>query len=450
MAEEKTDTAVQQSGSQKSAQGSAGPGAAPLPQDRPPSEKEIVQPSVPKALEAFLLEVDALANTLSLVTPLVQSSAVTSSKALTDFLNSRCKTSNGGKTFTVPTDEYLDFINIRRQSQRSRRALQIIPRSFLASLISHYDAFTGSLLRALFFMKPEVLNSSERMFSFKDLVSFESISAAREWVVDKEVETLLRESHADQFKWMEKKFATPLTKDLPSWPTFVEITERRNLFTHCNGIVSAQYLAVCSQNGVDCSKVKVGMELHVTPQYFQDAYATIVEIGLKLAHVLWRRLKPEEMEAADTSLNNLCLDLIRDEKYAIARNLLDFAAQFNKFGSESIRMILLLNRAQAYKWSGHEKRAKEILAAEDWTAANEKFQLAAAVLNDDFKTAAKLMKHIGAESSPTKGDYKEWPMFKVFRTSPEFTAAYKELFGKPFGEVTAEEISEKKEVKSIQ
>src|SRR5882762_862524 len=137
MAEEKTDTAVQQSGPQKSAQGSAGPGAAPLPQDRPPPEKEIVQPSVPKALEAFLLEVDALANTLSLVTPLVQSSAVTSSKALTDFLNSRCKTSNGGKTFTVPTDEYLDFINIRRQSQRSRRALQIIPRSFLASLISH-------------------------------------------------------------------------------------------------------------------------------------------------------------------------------------------------------------------------------------------------------------------------------------------------------------------------
>jgi hypothetical protein len=146
----------------------------------------------------------------------------------------------------------------------------------------------------------------------------------------------------------------------------------------------------------------------------------------------------------------LCLDLIRDEKYAVARNLLDFAAQFNKFGSETIRMILILNRAQTYKWSGHEKRAKGILAAEDWMAANEKFQLAAAVLNDDFKTAAKVMKHIGAESSPSKGDYKEWPMFKVFRTSPEFAATYKEVFGRPFGEVTAEEISEKKEVKSIQ
>lgn len=449
MTERKTDVSLK-SGTQKSAQGSDSPGAPAVPQDPPSSEKGVVQPTIPKALEAFLLEVDALANTLSLVMPLVQLSKDTTLKALADFLKSRCQTLDGGRTFTVPNDEFLDFVNLRRRSQRSRRAQQIIPRSFLTSLISHYDAFIGSLLRAVFFMKPEVLNSSERQFSFKDLVSFESISAAREFVVDKEVEALLRESHADQFKWMEKKFAVPLTKDLRSWPTFVEVTERRNLFVHCNGIISAQYLTVCSQNGVDCSKVKVGMELHVTPEYFQDAYATIVEIGLKLAHVLWRRLKPEELDEADTSLNNLCLDLIRDEKYAVARNLLDFAAQFNKFGSETVRMILTLNRAQTYKWSGHEKRAKEILAAEDWKAANEKFQLSAAVLTDDFKTAAQLMKHIGAESSPSKGDYKEWPMFKVFRTSPEFAATYKEVFGRPFGEVTAEEISEKKEVKGVQ
>jgi hypothetical protein len=130
------------------------------------------------------------------------------------------------------------------------------------------------------------------------------------------------------------------------------------------------------------------------------------------------------MDEADTSLNNLCLDLIRDEKYAVARTLLDFASQFKAFGSETIRKICILNRAQAYKWSGQDKRAKEILAAEDWEAANEKLQLGAAVLNDDFKGASRLMKHIGASDAPSKGDYKEWPIFKMFRTSPEFAEAY--------------------------
>jgi hypothetical protein len=209
--------------------------------------------------------------------------------------------------------------------QRNRRALQIIPRSFLTSLISHYDAFIGNLLRALFYMKPEVLNSSEHHLTFKELTSFESIEAARASVVEQEVETLLRQSHADQFEEMEKKFSVPLRKDLPSWPTFIEVTERRNLFVHCNGVVSAQYLAVCKRHGVDCSKTNLGKELQVGPKYIKLAYATIVEIGIKLAHVLWRRLKPEEMEQADASINNLCLDLIRDEKYDVAQTLLDFA-----------------------------------------------------------------------------------------------------------------------------
>jgi hypothetical protein len=155
--------------------------------------------------------------------PLVTDSRTAASKEFTEFLRKRCQSSDGGKTFTIPGDEYPDFLNLRRRSQRNKRALQIIPRSFLTSLISHYDAFIGSLLRAVFYMKPEVLNSSEHHLSFKELVSFDSIDAARAHVVDKEVESLLRESHADQFKWMESKFGTPLTKDLPSWPTFIEV-----------------------------------------------------------------------------------------------------------------------------------------------------------------------------------------------------------------------------------
>jgi hypothetical protein len=261
------------------------------------------------------------------------------------------------------------------------------------------------------------------------------------------VESVLREGHADQFRWMEGKFNVPLTKDLPSWPTFVEVTERRNLFVHSNGVVSGQYLTVCKRHGVDCSAVKLGQELDVNGKYFRLAYSTIIEIGIKLAHVLWRRLKPEEIHDADDSLNNLCLDLIRDEEYMTAQTLLDFAMQFRSFASESGRKIFVLNRAQAYKWGGKAKQAAEILAKEDWRASNEKFQLGAAVLRDDFKAAAELMRHIGPNSSPARGDYKEWPMFKIFRTTSEFGAAYRDVFGEIFGSVTKDEISEKKELK---
>jgi hypothetical protein len=282
-------------------------------------------------------------------------------------------------------------------------------------------------------MIPEILNSVERHLSFKELLALPSIDAARQQLLDKEVESFLRASHADQFKWMENKLGVVLTK-VPSWPHFIEITERRNLFVHCNGVVSGQYLSVCSEHKVDCSGVALGDELDVTTEYFETAYATIVEIGVKLAYVVWRRLRPDEMEAADRTLNGLCLDLIRDEKYEVAKTILDFATSNKKFGLEYIRRVLILNRAQAYKWSGQDRRAKELLETEDWRAASEVLQLGTCVLRDDFKAAGKLMRHIGPDGSPSRGDYKDWPIFKVFRTSPEFATAFEQVFGEPFGE----------------
>jgi hypothetical protein len=414
------------------------------PKQRQALNQEQGGPTIAKALEGFVCEVDALADTLPLAGPLVASSLVETAKELTQFLDRRCKKLSGG-SFSIPPEEYTEFFNLQRRLQRSKRAIQIIPRSFFTSLVSQYDAFVGTLMRAVFYMKPEVLNSSEHHITFKDLTAFVSLDAARESVVEKEVESLLRESHAEQFRWMEAKFNVPLTKDLPSWPKFIEVTERRNLFVHCNGIVSAQYLAVCKRHGADCSNAKMGIELHVDAGYFTSAYATLLEIGIKLAHVLWRRLKPDEMDKADGNFNNLCLDFIKDEKYEVARTLLDFAAEYKKFGSESSRKVLVLNRAQTYKWIGQEKRAIEILASEDWNAASEKFQLGAAVLKDDFKTASTLMKHIGSDNSPTKSDYREWPMFKLFRATPEFAATYQAVFGESFGKVTAKEIADKKE-----
>jgi hypothetical protein len=72
-------------------------------------------------------------------------------------------------------------------------------------------------------------------------------------------------------------------------------------------------------------------------------------------------------------------------------------------------------------------------------------RLGAVVLSDGFKTAVQIMKPIGPNDAPTQGDYKEWPAFKVFRTSPEFAAAFEDVFGKAFGEVAAKEVPDKKD-----
>jgi hypothetical protein len=270
------------------------------------------------------------------------------------------------------------------------------------------------------------------MLSFSQLSEFSSLDSARNYILEKEVENLLRGSHSEQFDWMEGKFGLELRKDLPVWPTFVEMTERRNLFVHCDGCVSSQYLKVCSEHKVPLETGTIlGSKLRVSPTYFEAAYRGILEIGVKLAHVLWRKTNPGDLEAADQNLIGITYDLLRDEQYELAVTLLEFACTTlkNRHYDEQHRRILLVNLAQAYKWSGNDSGVTAILDGEDWTAVSEKFKLAKAVLSEDFEKAAEVMRRIGPEGEVHKAGYRDWPLFRDFRKSDAFQQAFQDVFG---------------------
>src|SRR5205085_1955756 len=116
----------------------------------------------------------------------------------------------------------------------------------------------------------------------------------------------------------------------------------------------------------------VGDELAVSSKYFAAAHRAVFEIGFKLTHVLWRQLRPDDRKNADKSLIDISFDVLVEEDYALAKTLLDFATNtIKKHGSEDIRRRLVINRAQAYVWSGQEKEGIAILDAEDWTATSD-------------------------------------------------------------------------------
>lgn len=335
------------------------------------------------------------------------------------------------------TSYQLNYKDVRRstrlglKSERSKTVLDLLPRNFAVSYVSEYDSFLGQLLKKILLFKPEIIDSKDKNISLSDLVTLGSVEAARERIIDKEVESVLRSSHSDQFTWMENVFSLALTKGLDSWPTFIELTERRNLFVHCDGIVSEQYLKVCEKYKVGVSKdVFVGHKLLADKKHLKNSYETLYEIGLKLSQVLWRKLAPNDIEKAEDSLSHFIYELLIEENYSLARNLLDFACcTLKKWNSESARLMYVINRAIAYKFSGKKEISVKILESQDWSACGENYQLCVAVLMDDFDKAKKLMLNIGSSGSVNEGSYLEWPCFKVFRESDEFTEAFTEVFG---------------------
>ncbi|MGE3959470.1 MAG: hypothetical protein AB7H96_22335 [Vicinamibacterales bacterium] len=390
-------------------------------------------------LEVFISRVDSLADHIGLAMAAITQSNKQASARLEDFLKTKGKAVDGEKdAFTIPEDKFTEFRRLQRKMVRSQLALRSVPRGLTVALVSEFDAFMGATLKTYYRLKPEALNASQRVLTFAEMAAFGSLDAAKEHILEKEVESFLRSSHSDQFETLESKLEMPLRKDLAIWADFVELTERRNLFVHNDGVVNGQYLQVCKGAGYDCTAMKKGSTLGVPQKYFSRAHEVVYELAAKLSHVLWRKLSPEDREAADAHFSGtLIYDLVYEKRYRLARTLADFGAStFKKWGSDYFRRALVVNRAQAYIWDGNRDRGLEILAAEDWSAANHEFQLCVAALRRDFPLAIVQMRILGQAAGPKKEGFRDWPVFRELRREKEFQAAFVDVFGEPFATVT--------------
>jgi hypothetical protein len=90
------------------------------------------------------------------------------------------------KDLLVQIDRALETI------RATSRGWNSLPYMLLMGLVSSYDAFLAQLIRLIFVTKPETLSSSERNISFRDLVCLSSVEAAREMMIEKEVEAVIR------------------------------------------------------------------------------------------------------------------------------------------------------------------------------------------------------------------------------------------------------------------
>jgi hypothetical protein len=412
-------------------------------------------------LHKLLRHLDSIKDTLPMTLLLLEPHKKKANTKFEEFIEKNAKkieNENGQKSIAVKYEDSKIFEQLSKNSEISGLAMKIIPESLFVSLISQYDAFLNKLLKILFKTRPEYINNSERELSFSQLIQFDSIETAREYVIEKEVETVLRRSHSEHFDYLENKLAIPLRKDLPIWQTFIEITERRNLFVHCDGIISNQYLKVCRDHKCDVKNFKINERLNVDLNYFTNAYNCLYELSTKLTHTIWRKLIKNDFENADKSLNEICYSLLTSGQYDLADIMLDFACKQTKHHNDSTKNIFIVNKALSSYLNSKEENAKKIIESKDWSASSDDFKLANLIITENFDEVYELIKKIGNDGVVDKENYKTWPLFYKLRKEDKFKETFKEVFKedytvleipkRPVQELMEEIIKKNNEVKS--
>jgi hypothetical protein len=332
--------------------------------------------------------------------------------------------------FRLPFEHAQTIAHLIEDSTSLHAGIGSIPGLFFLGLVGAYDLFLSRLIRAIFLARPELLSASERNISLKDLMEIGTIEAAKERIIEKEVEQIIRESHSDQIEWLEKKLGMQLRKDLPIWPEFVELCERRNLLTHTGGVISTQYVTVCRKHNVNLDNTKLGQKLHITPKYYSRSVFVILEFGMKLIQVIWRKILPNEIKEADSVLNKFCYEMILRREYSEAITMLRFGLyEMKKHGEEADRRMMVVNLANAEKLNGNETEAERIISGEDWSATTDRFNICVAAVLGNVETVVSMMRNVVTSKSISIADFRVWPVFETMRSNPRFIEAFEREFG---------------------
>ncbi len=390
-------------------------------------------PSPDTVIEVYLADIDCIRELFLTVTPLLRQQDAERQKGLHDFAENLKRLHKAQKLKALLTNTQMLIDSMLKLSRGDR----LFRGNSIIMLVSQFDAFFSELTAAILRAQPDRLKKAERTVSFEEISRLGTIESLKDSFVNREVDAIMRESHTEQFKYLEKLLGIPLREDVSLWGRFIELTERRNLHVHCAGKISSQYLAVCRENGVSpLPSAAEGEFLAIDDVYFEQAYATSFEMGFRLGQTVLRKISSasESLKGADVSVNMIGFKLLQSENWKLGAIVFDYLVKLQPkwVSDDEWRKMFLINSCIALKFDGRTQECESLLGSVDWTSADPKFRLAVSVLKCDFGNAEKLMLTLSPRGHVTEAAFREWPLFREFRASKEFLRGFKKLFHKDF------------------
>ena len=360
---------------------------------------------------------------------------------------------NGNKSSAIPNEKLREFHKLRKKKNRTEKASELIPPTYIISLVSLFDSFLAGLVRCVYNLKQELLLESQQSFTYREIVRYDTTREVKKLIIDNTIDKLFRDSHKEQIQWFEKAFEVNTLRKFAGWGDFIELTERRNLFVHADGIVSGQYIEECKKNDYQLGNINIGRKLIADNEYFEKSFRLLYEMAIMLTQILINKLYlGREKFSTDTTVRdnifiNNVYELICEEHYDIAINVSKFAINNAFKRTNKDKTFIELNLAQAYKWSGNEKECKAVLQDLDTSAMNIDLQIPKKVLEEEYDEDYSMMKDLGKGSKIlTKEAYREWPIFRKIRKQKEFEDAFEAIFGEA---LAIQDSSDTKEIEVI-
>jgi hypothetical protein len=336
--------------------------------------------------------------------------------------------------FEIDIKDYFIYREINEKSITSNIVSKQVPKMLVIGFVSSLDYHISRLMKLVLAKYPKMISDSDKQVSVRDIFKSGDLNEFKEYLLDREVDNITRDTFEEQVSWFEKKLSIskPIKDNYEKWSSLVEIIERRNLFAHADGIVNTTYLKKVASD-IKQPKAQKGDELYASPKYFKNSLENICEFGVKICQVVWRKIEPEQSQDADDALGDFGYRLIERGEYKLAIEILEFAVNEIKSKKSEIRRRMdIVNLANAYKLDDNMEKCLAVLSKEDWSIVSDSFAISVAAVRGDIDAVIAYMKRLAQSGEWDGRDLEQWPVFFSVRDQVRFQEEFERLYKRKF------------------
>ncbi|MFE5685090.1 hypothetical protein [Streptomyces sp. NPDC056512] len=304
--------------------------------------------------------------------------------------------------------------DLRRRIEGEPKAI-LLRKSLLVSAVSAFEVFFGSLARFIFAINKSALDDSEHSFTLQQLSNFTQLEDAREYLIERKLSSLIRDSIEVWDKWLKKASSgVSMESIFRDWDLVREAIARRNLVVHTNGKSNQIYVDIVRKIPSQSEGIpSVGSNLVVTEAYLDSILQGFLALGDILTVQVALKLKKHESEQVEDFLMRQLDELYIRESWKALRLLSEFALK------------LSLNRekrslAQTFNWIARKRELgladiEVEVRAWDTSGLAPRIAHVKSVLLDDFKVAKGEVRDLIASGELTEYEVSVEPLYEELR-----------------------------------
>ena len=323
-----------------------------------------------------------------------------------------------GKKFEFSAN---DLKAILDTSKKLPEQSDLFIKNTLVSIVSTLDMVFIKLFEFYYKEFPEKLSIENQSIRFKDLENINKIEDAQNFLITREIETLLiRDGINERLNILSKEVGIDINAIDKHLTDLKKLVKIRNLIVHNECVADSEYIKKYGDG-----KIKVGDRINLSQKYLTDSLYLVYFLGAYILQDMQMHFS-KNLKSKGSLLNNPLHAFIKAGQHNFSRAIYDFALN-NKIDDLNKKCIIINFCVGLKKQGKSNEHINRIITLEDWSIEKDDFEMCKAALLDKHEIFYSYLNKGIKDEEITICEIDEWIIFDFYRNKSKFKLLRKKL-----------------------